>query len=89
MIVITTIALLSVATAWATFRFRLLRRALDGEPVVLVEDGRPIERNLRRERIAVEEVEAEGRHVQVEKLSDMRWAVLETSGRISVIPKGS
>jgi uncharacterized membrane protein YcaP (DUF421 family) len=89
MIVIITLSLLSVATAWLSFRLRFLRRALDGEPVVLIDDGRPVERNLRRERITLEEVEAEGRQVQVPTIARMRWAVLETSGRISVIPKDS
>jgi uncharacterized membrane protein YcaP (DUF421 family) len=89
MIVIVTIALLSASTQWLSFRFRPLRRALDGEPVVLVEDGRLIERNLRRERIAPEEVQAAGRQQQVMSVASMRWAVLETSGQISVIPKDS
>jgi uncharacterized membrane protein YcaP (DUF421 family) len=54
--------------------------------VVLVENGEVIERNMRRERITVEELEAEGRQQQVASIADMRWAVLETSGQISVIP---
>src|SRR4030081_2603821 len=49
--VISTVALLSVAVSWVSFRFRRLRPVTEGEPVVLVRDGRPIERNLRRERI--------------------------------------
>src|SRR5438132_8280106 len=52
-LVVATIALLTVAMSYLSFRFRSLRPVLEGEPLVLVEDGRPIERNLRRERIAV------------------------------------
>jgi uncharacterized membrane protein YcaP (DUF421 family) len=85
--VIATIALLTALLAFLNFRFRPLRRVLEGEPIVLVEDGRPVQRNLRRERITVEELEAEGRQQQVGSIADMRWAVLETSGQISVIPK--
>jgi len=85
--VISTIALLTVLMAFLNFRFRRVRRVLDGEPIVLVEDGRPVERNLRRERLTVEELEAEGRQQQVTSIADMRWALLETSGQISVIPK--
>src|SRR6266536_1189992 len=83
---ISTIALLTVAMSFVNFRFSSLRGALEGEPVVLVENGEVIERNLRRERITVEELEAEGRQQQVASIADMRWAVLETSGQISVIP---
>ncbi len=56
--------------------------------MVLVDDGHVIERNLRRERITVEELEAAGRQHQVVSIGDMRWAVLETGGQISVIPRG-
>src|SRR6266536_223754 len=85
-LVISTIAVLTVAMSFVNFRFRSLRGALEGDPVVLVENGEVIERNMRRERITVEELEAEGRQQQVASIAEMRWAVLETSGQISVIP---
>jgi uncharacterized membrane protein YcaP (DUF421 family) len=84
-LVVGTIALLTVATSYLSFRFRRLRPILDGEPIVLVEDGRPIQRNLRRERITVEEVAEAARLQSVATLADVRWAVLETSGEISII----
>ena len=84
-IVIGTMALLTVALSFVNFRFRRLRPLLEGEPVVLVEDGKVIERNMRRERITRAELEAEGRLQQIAGIEDMRWAVLETSGQISVI----
>jgi uncharacterized membrane protein YcaP (DUF421 family) len=82
-----TIAALAVLTSWVSFRFPRLRPALDGRPVVLVEDGSPIEDNLRRERLTVEEVAAQARLQQIESLRHVRWAVLETSGAISFVPK--
>src|SRR3954454_1591341 len=45
LIVISTIAMLSVAVSWLSYRFRNVRRAAEGEPVVLVHDGQLIERN--------------------------------------------
>jgi hypothetical protein len=60
---------------------------LDGNPVVLVEDGKPIDDNLRRERISVEEIAAQARIQQIDSLRKIRWAILETSGEISFIPK--
>ena len=86
-IVISTIAVLTSGTAWLGFRFRRLRPVLEGAPLVLVEDGRPIERNLRRERLTVDEILAEARLQQVASMADIRWAVLETNGRISIIPR--
>ena len=87
--VIATMALLTVLLSWANYRMRRLRPALEGEPVVLVEDGKVIERNMRRERITIDDLASEGRQQQVLEVADMRWAVLETNGRISVIPKQS
>ena len=85
--VISTMAVLTVVLSYVNFRFRRLRPMLEGEPVVLVEDGTVIDRNMRRERITREELEAEGRLQQVAGIEDMRWAVLETAGQISIIPK--
>jgi uncharacterized membrane protein YcaP (DUF421 family) len=85
--VISTIALLTVFTAWLSFRVRRLRPLLEGEPVVLVVDGRVLERNLRRERMTVEELEAEGRLQQIDSLDEVRFAVLETNGKISFASK--
>ena len=79
--VIVTVALLTVATAWLSFRFRRLRPVLEGDPVILVADGRVLERNLRRQRMTVEELGAEARLAQIGSLEDVRYAVLETSGK--------
>jgi uncharacterized membrane protein YcaP (DUF421 family) len=86
LIVITTMTLLTVGLSYVNFRVRRLRGLLEGAPVVLVENGEQIDRNMRRERITVEDLEAAGRLQQVTSVGDMRWAVLETSGEISVIP---
>jgi uncharacterized membrane protein YcaP (DUF421 family) len=89
MIVIATMTLMTVAFSYLNFRFRPLRRVMDGEPVVLLENGRPIERNLRRERLTVAELEEKARLSQIESLDDVRLAVLETNGDISIIPAKS
>src|SRR5690242_15595933 len=52
---VVTIAVLTVTLSFAGFRFRRLRPLLEGEPIVLLVDGRPLERNLRRERITLED----------------------------------
>jgi uncharacterized membrane protein YcaP (DUF421 family) len=55
--------------------------------VVIVSDGRLHERNLRRERMTVEEVEAEARLQQIASLDEVRFAVLETNGQISFVTR--
>lgn len=84
---IATIATLQVATSWVSWRFPRARPVLDGEPIVIVEDGQAIERNLKRERLALEEVMEEARLQQISSLDEIKWAVLETSGNISFVKK--
>jgi uncharacterized membrane protein YcaP (DUF421 family) len=86
-IVVGTIALLQVAVSFLGYRFRFLRPLLEGEPIVIVQDGKLIERNLKRERLTPEEVAAEARQQQIASLEDVQWAVLETDGNMSFIPK--
>jgi uncharacterized membrane protein YcaP (DUF421 family) len=81
-----TFTLLTVAVSYLVFRFRRVRPLFEPEPLILVEDGKVIERNLRRERLTTEELAAEARLQQIASLTDVRWAVLETSGKISFIP---
>ena len=83
-----TVAFLTLAVSFVSFRFPRLRPMLDGEPLILVQDGQPIERNLHRERLTVEEVAAEARGQQIASLDEVQWAVLETSGQITFIKKG-
>ena len=85
--VISTIALLSVAVSWVSFRIKRVRLITEGEPIVLVQDGRPIEQNLRRERITIEDVEEQLRHSQLSSVSELKWAILENDGNISCIPR--
>jgi uncharacterized membrane protein YcaP (DUF421 family) len=87
LIVVGTFAVLQVGVSFLNFRFPRLRPVLDGEPIVVVQDGEPIERNMKRERITLGEVMVEARQQQVAHLDEIAWAVLETNGRISIIPK--
>jgi uncharacterized membrane protein YcaP (DUF421 family) len=82
-----TIAVLTVLFSYLPWRFQVLRPVLEGDPVILIEDGNVIEKNLRRHRLTQQEVAAEARQQQIESFDKVRWAVLETSGKISFITK--
>jgi uncharacterized membrane protein YcaP (DUF421 family) len=84
--VIATIALLTVGLSYLSYLVPRVRPMLEGEPIVLVQDGEVIGRNLRRERITIGELLAEARHQQFPSLENVRYAVLETDGVISFIP---
>jgi uncharacterized membrane protein YcaP (DUF421 family) len=82
-----TIGVMTVLFSYLSFRVPRLRPMLAGEPLILVEDGRVIQRNLTRQRITLEELLSAGRVQQIAKLEQIQWAVLETSGQISFIKR--
>ena len=84
-VVLSVMTVMTVLFAWVNFRFPRLRPCMEGRPVVLIDNGSVIERNLRRERLTVSEVEAEARQQQIASLDQVRWAVLERNGKISFI----
>ncbi|HEX5469187.1 MAG TPA: DUF421 domain-containing protein [Gaiellaceae bacterium] len=88
-LVVATFAILQLGTSFASFRFRRLRPLLEGEPIVIVQDGKILDRNLKRERLTAGELAEEARQQQIASLEDVQWAVLEPSGQISFIPKSS
>ena len=80
-------ALLTLTASYVGFRFPRIRPILEPEPLILIEDGNVIERNLKKERLTPEELAAEARLQQIDSLEKVKWAVLETGGQISFIPK--
>ena len=82
-----TIALMTVIVSYSSFKFPRLRPVLDGEPVIVLEKGEPIKRNLDRNRITVDELRAAARQDGYGTLEELEWAVLETSGHVSFIAK--
>jgi uncharacterized membrane protein YcaP (DUF421 family) len=82
-----TIAALQLGVSYANLRFPKLRSMLDGEPIVVVQEGKPIEKNMRRERVTIEDLTSAMRLQSIASLDDVQWAVMETSGAISFIKK--
>jgi uncharacterized membrane protein YcaP (DUF421 family) len=86
-------AILAVGTLafWITifsyfsFRFGAARPALEGVPVVVVQDGRPLEDMLRLERATVDELKEEARSQGIPDLRGIRLGVLEPDGKLSFI----
>ncbi len=72
---------------WLSWRSSRARRILEGVPLVLVTDGRPVEAALKLEQMPLAEVLEAARQAGLETLEDVRLAVLEPSGRISIIKR--
>lgn len=63
-------------------------RVLDGAPAILVSHGVPDMRMLRGARISIDDIMEAAREKQgLERLDQVRFAVLETTGEISIIPE--
>jgi len=88
-LVIGTFAILQVFVSWIGYRFPSTRPVLEGEPIIIIQDGELIERNLKRERLTRQEIAEEARNQQIAHISQVRWGVLETNGQISFIKKSS
>jgi uncharacterized membrane protein YcaP (DUF421 family) len=86
-IVISTIAILQVGVSYLNFRVPRLRPLLDVEPIVVVQDGKVIEANAKRERLTLDDIAEAARLQQIASLEDVQWAVLETSGELTFIEK--
>ena len=83
------ILLLNVVVAWLTFRHKRVERLVEHTPTVLVKHGRILRENLRRELLSLAELRAALRREGVVSLRDVRYAILEEDGHLSVIPKRS
>ena len=74
---------LSLLKGWAPF----LGKLLDGTPMIVVDHGRPLRERMRKARIDEEDILEAARRLQgIERLDQIKYAVLEVSGGISVIP---
>jgi uncharacterized membrane protein YcaP (DUF421 family) len=71
---------------FASRRSQRLRKAVEGEPRLLVRDGRVLNKAMREEGVEIEDVRAAARGVGIPRVEDIRLAVLETDGSISIIP---
>lgn len=83
---IATIFLAERGLSFVTLRSIRLRQLICGKPVILVENGRPLWRNLRRTRVTMDELMAHLRLKDVLDIRTVQYAILETNGSLSVFP---
>lgn len=85
-VAVVTLLGLDFAIKWLTSRSRRLRNAIEGEPRLLLRDGRLLAKALREENVDADEVRAAIRAHGLTRVEEVRLAVLETDGSISIIP---
>ena len=88
LLVVLTLITINVALALVQLRWPAIGKVFNGVPMVIVEDGRPLHELMARARVEQEDVlEAARRLRGLERMDQIKYAVLEKSGGISIIPK--
>jgi uncharacterized membrane protein YcaP (DUF421 family) len=83
MLAVGTFALLVVGLSWTQWRFPRFRPALTGRPIMIFEDGKPVESAMKSQRFAVADLLVSAREQGIKRTSEIEYAVLEADGRIS------
>ena len=84
-----TLAFWILVFSYLTFRFRGLRRGLEGAPIIVIRNGRPLDDVLRMERVTLDEVKEEARNQGIADLDAVEFGVLEPAGRFSFLRHSS
>jgi uncharacterized membrane protein YcaP (DUF421 family) len=84
-ILIGTIVLWDWIFDWAGFRSSVIGKLVSPEPLLLVQDGRLIRKNLEKEMITEDELMAQLRLQGLEKLESVKKCYLESNGRFSIL----
>lgn len=83
-----TLLLLNYLLTAFMYRFKSADALFQGSPTMLVHDGNLLQEHMRREKISDEELRRAIREHGMENISDVKVAILESDGTLSVIPKG-
>ena len=83
---ILTVLGLELVLSGATLRSVKLRRLLCGKPVILIDNGKLLQDNLRNARITLDELTGHLREKDVLDIQTVQFAILETNGNLSVFP---
>lgn len=86
-IMASTLIALNYLVALLTARFRGVEKVVEGVPVLLARDGHVFAQVLRRELVSQDDFDEALRLNNINDVGDVEIALLETNGRISVVPK--
>ncbi|MXQ14832.1 DUF421 domain-containing protein [Microvirga makkahensis] len=87
-LIIATLLFIDVMVSLIKARSKLFEKIVDGAPTIIVENGRPLHDRMRKARVDEEDVMEAARRLQgIERMDQIKYAVLEVSGGITVIPR--
>ncbi len=88
MVVIVSLVVFDIALSLLKNKSRWLSKLIDGEPMIIVEHDQVLERRIRKARIDKSDILEAARHSQgLERIDQIKFAILEKDGKISIIPR--
>jgi uncharacterized membrane protein YcaP (DUF421 family) len=84
-IAVATMTLLVITLGFVTYRWKRAREVVDGLPLVVIRDGRPLDDLMQYERITTEDLQQQARSIGVDDLKKVRIAILEPEGQFSFV----
>ena len=88
-IALVTFTLLTIATSYLNLKSYTARRIINAKTLILIENGRIIDKNMKRLRITVNELMMKLREKDVFNLEDVQFAIMEGNGQLSVLIKAN
>ena len=86
LIPILTVLGVELVLSWLMLRSGLLRRFFCGKPILLIDNGKLLQGNLRLTRVTLDELFGKLREKDMLDISQVQYAILETDGNLSVFP---
>ncbi|MGE0468284.1 MAG: DUF421 domain-containing protein [Nitrospira sp.] len=88
LLVVLTLISLDIAFSYIKQRVPIVARWIDGVPMIIVWDGRPLTDLMVKARVSEVDVLTAARESQgLERMEQIKYAVLETTGSISIVPR--
>lgn len=78
---------IQVVTAYISIKSRNLRLLFDGKPSVVIAKGKINREEMRKQRYNLDDMMLQLRENQITSVADVEFAILETNGKLSIIPK--
>lgn len=87
-LVIATLVIIDYLVSVFSYKFKLFDKVANGVPILLFENGQPIKKHMEKARITIEEILESARKMQgIDSLDQIKYAILEKDGSISIVPK--
>lgn len=81
------LCIIQISLAWVSLKSEKLRKMIDGKPSVLINKGKIDEEEMKKQRYNFDDLMIQLRQSNIRRLSDVEFAILEPSGKLSVIEK--